>query len=320
MEKKKTKIAWICPDGKRSIFQNKLLANEMIRIGWDIMYNECDETCTHIICMSNTQHRRVDELVNRYKIPYITWIMDIVPNPYIMPDWQTYVEHIRNSWRAIALNEAVQSEAQKWTGKYKIDKMLPAIDTEAIKEAKEPKTKENMIVVVGKLWWIKDPMTALYAWDDAKIIPKPKLVFLHKDNGSLKQQMIEEAKKMKGEVFFYEDCDDNFKFEMIKKAKLLIMPCIYGGFNLPPIEAWFCKTPALISKDHHYHTLKDSVFYFDSGDVGDCKKMIEWAYNNNDMFEYEDHQEIMEQFTVRKCARRLERYFIVNRMTKLKEG
>jgi len=316
----KTKIAWICPNGKRGIFQNRLLADEMIKIGWDILYNDCDETCTHIFCTSNSQHRRVDEYAKKFKIPYVTWVMDITPNPYIMPDYQTYVEHISKAWRVLALNEAVQWEAHKWTGRYRVDKMLPAIDTELIEQTPTPKTKENLIVVVGKLWWIKDPQTVLYAWNDANLIPKPKLVFLHKENGAMIQQMMEEAKKMKGEVFFYEDCDDKFKFDMIKKAKLLVNPCLYGGFNLPPLEAWFCKTPALVSKDHHYHTFKDSLFYFDSGDVGDCKKMIEWAYNNYDMLEYEENHELMKDFKISKCARRLERYFIVNRMTKLKEG
>jgi len=311
------KIAWVCPmKNDISNFQNHLLADKMKELGWDIQFNQTDNTTKYIFCTSVSQYKRADELSRQHNnLPIITWVMDITPDPSIMEDFIGYAQHIIKAWRVIALNESVQWDTLKWTGRYRVDVMYPCVDDKLI-ESSEAYDKENLIVVIGALNVVKEPQIALYAWDLVKLIPKPRLAFIYMGEGLYEYQLKVEAQKMKGEVFFFKNADDRLKWELLKKAKLLIMPCKYGGFNIPPIEAWFCKTPALISSDHNYHTFKDSCFRFKTGDIEDCKKMIEWAYDNYDLLDDPFNNDVMNQFRLEECANRLDHYFLANKLVK----
>jgi glycosyltransferase involved in cell wall biosynthesis len=70
--------------------------------------------------------------------------------------------------------------------------------------------------------------------------------------------------------------------EYLSSAALLVQPSLYEGFGLPPLEAMFLGTPALISDIQVFREIYNDfpVSFFRAGDSADLKKkMMELLFN-----------------------------------------
>lgn len=337
-------ISFITPKSFHAIYQDKLVFDEFKRRGWNVLYNSCTSLNTHLFCTSNSQFKRTNTLAKKFNIPYITWIADIgitrtvdgVSDMNEVEELQGYLEHVRVAWKAISICTKMQWKAIHLTGKYRIDLVRPCIDNHTIaKVLKNTPSKKNQIVVVGAMAPHKQPHIPFLAWKELPK-PRPKLIYLsygfldekardklHKDSkrywnkesmaikGCFAPQLIYEASKYPGEIEF-RACDDINKFKIIAESKLLVMADAYGGFNLPPIEAYFCGTKSLVDSDHSYSDFRDSVKYFN--EIWQCSFMMNNMIKNPTLTKFD--KELMEQYTIENCCNRLEKKLIEYGLTK----
>ena len=338
----KAKIAFITPRPYHAIYQDRLVYDELLKRGWKLQYNQINDKTTHLFCTCASQFERTTAVFIKYKIPYITWIPDIIePNP---DKFRRYMEHIRNAWKAIAICEKQRWLAIEHSGRYRIDLVRPCIDNHTIKAVLENRPrKKDQIVVVGALNHIKKPYLPFLAWKELPE-PKPDLIFLTygtlneplKPNHTYEDKLIVpdyDTSTMSIKGLFFPQLDyeatiindksksgkvkfivanDKAKFKIIAESKLLVMADDVGGFNLPPIEAWYCNTPALVSDDHSYSDFGDDMYYYNSNDIGDLKEnMIALL---KDGFVVPSNR--MPQYTIEKCCDRLEQKFLEWGLTK----
>ena len=314
---KMIKIAWICPKPRHKVFQNDLMFEAMRKEGFEIQDNFADETTELIVCTSVSQYKRADEYSKSLNKPVLSWVMDITPIGDIMPDFYGYVNHLKGSWKVIAINEAVQEDVMRFVGKH-CDVIYPCVDDETIETVRlsmkqNDIKKENKIVVVGSLNHIKKPYDVFNAWKHFKegsALHGSKLVYVYSTGfytTQMKRDMLSYGVEFKAHL------SDWDKFLEIATAKLLVMPCMYGGFNLPPIEAMFCDTPALVSSDHNFGTFGNHVSYYQTGNVAELHKGMLLAYGQDVDF---STTEYMWKFSVANCADRLS-YFIKRNLYEL---
>ena len=330
------KISFITPKPPHKIYQNRLVYDELKKRGWKLQYNKVDKTTTHLLCTSNSQFRRTDELAKKWNLPYITWIADIgltLPAEKQVEELREYIHHIRKSWKAISICSKMQWEAITLSGRYRIDLVKPCIDNHTIKEicAKKPK-KKNQIVVVGAMAPHKEPHIPFLAWKELEE-PRPDLIYISYGILTKKQinnifkgkpeidkkaisieglfapQLVAEAKKYKNKVKFIA-CGDKLKFKIMAESMMLIMPDSYGGFNLPPIEAYYCGTPSIISDAHWFSDLPFKTYK--TNDVYDLalkiKTYLSCLKRTKGKFP-PDKSGKLETYTIEKCADRLEQKF-----------
>jgi len=318
-----TVISFITPQPYHKIYQNRLIYDELKKRGWEVQYNDVNDKTTILFCTCASQFGRTDELSKEFKLPYMTWIPDIGPGG----GWENdnifnYIEHIKTAWRAMAICNKTQWKAMEVTGRYRIDLVRPCIDNHSINSCiSSPPSKLNQVVVVGAMAAHKRNNIIFRAWEELPE-PRPDLVFITYGvldhpldikgydqrtmgiRGIYAQQIMYEAAKYKNKVKFIV-ADDEAKYKIIAESKLLVCADDFGGFNLPPIEAYFCGTPTLVSDDHCFSDIKSNSFR--TNDVFDLSSKILMAlkYDDND----EDDEYNFKEYTIEECCNRLEAKF-----------
>ena len=69
---------------------------------------------------------------------------------------------------------------------------------------------------------------------------------------------------------------------MLASARLLVQPSLYEGFGIPPLEALFCGTKAVISDISVFQEIYGAypVSFFRAGDAADLEAKMEAAWND----------------------------------------
>lgn len=160
-----------------------------------------------------------------------------------------------------------------------------------IKESFTSETqKKKYIIYVGNIKPHKGLKTLIEAYEMArKKGLKQKLMivgeyrnFKTQDNGFLQQ-----LEKNQENIIFTGRLSDELLIQRIAEADVLVLPSFYEGFGIPPLEALFLGTDAIVSDIpalcEIYQNLP--VTFFQSGNAGDLsQKLLNHQKNSNDDF------------------------------------
>lgn len=99
----------------------------------------------------------------------------------------------------------------------------------------------------------------------------PLTVIGHVDFRTKDKEILEVIKKNKDSVNFLGAVDDKTLYDVLSRSAVLVSPSFYEGFGIPPLEAMYLGTPAIISDIPVYKEVyKDlPVTFFRTGDVKD---------------------------------------------------
>lgn len=156
----------------------------------------------------------------------------------------------------ITVSESTKSDLVK-LGFAKVHVVTQGLNVEPLKTIPK-KAERPTILFVGRLKKAKQPDHAIKAFKIIKQkMPNAQLWIV--GDGYLRKKL--ERKSCK-EVTFFGKVSDDFKFELMKKAHLIIVPSVREGWGLVVTEANACGTPAVA---YDVSGLKDSVKNMETG-------------------------------------------------------
>lgn len=86
-------------------------------------------------------------------------------------------------------------------------------------------------------------------------------------------------------ICYFGYVEDNTITKLYKNAFALVMPTYFGPTNIPTLEAFYYRCPAVISNlPGVFEQARDAVLYFDPNDPNDIAQKI-YSLNNNDLRE-----------------------------------
>lgn len=146
--------------------------------------------------------------------------------------------------------------------------------------------KDNSIIFIGNIKKHKGLSVLLEAFEKfyqlENIAEKPKLLivgsqdnFRTKDN-SISEKISELNSKYSNSIEFTGFVENEKLLLLLSQAKFLVQPSLYEGFGIPPLQALYCGTKAVISDIPVFKEIYDGfpVVFFESGNSNDlCKKM-----------------------------------------------
>lgn len=189
--------------------------------------------------------------------------------------WEEYKKDILNYSDFVLCNPGPTLEyASTWLREAGYEKPIlpfpPAINTRAADSVLMPE-KKNEITFIGRHLDFKCPDDVIRV---AGQIPKeirPSINFIGSHNENRRVKMNKVAKEFGVKIRFYSCIDDYEKFSIIKRSKAVVIPTKFEGFGMPPAEAIYCKTPAIVYElEVTKRIYKDSVIY---AEVGNWKQM-----------------------------------------------
>lgn len=143
-------------------------------------------------------------------------------------------------------------------------------------------TKENQIVFLGNLKKQKGIQVLIKAYKlaketgmtDAKLLMIGHINFRTKDPDILPLLNQEEN----DDIQYLHNASNKQVYDTVSQSRALISPSFYEGFGLPPLEAMYLGTPAIISDIPVYQEIyKDTnVTYFSSGNTEDLANKIRY--------------------------------------------
>lgn len=147
---------------------------------------------------------------------------------------------------------------------------LPALYILFVGNVKPHKNLINLVHALGELFQKND---SLYL-----VIVGKKDGFITGDNQVAK--MIEADPLLKSRIVFTGFADQEDLPFIYQNARLLVMPSIYEGFGLPPLEAMSANTLTAVSNQASLPEIcKEGTLYFNPYDKEDMKSIIENALN-----------------------------------------
>ena len=99
----------------------------------------------------------------------------------------------------------------------------------------------------------------------------PLTVIGHVDFRTKDTEMMDVLAKNRDSVNFLGSVDDETLYQTLQKAEVLVSPSFYEGFGIPPLEAMYLGTPAIISDIAVYKEIYIDlpVTFFRTGDADD---------------------------------------------------
>lgn len=185
----------------------------------------------------------------------------------------------------------------------KLDVIYNAVRLNTKSNNQESKRKENYILTVGSL----DPRKNLPLLIEAMQHPQLKAFELH---------LIGGTSKVFGDVGIDVESATNVRFmghvsdetlsEEYANARLFVMPSLYEGFGIPPLESLRHGCPILISDIPVFHEIfEDSATYFDPHSASDLANKILDCLNNPCTIKDETIDRILGKFSWQKSANKL---------------
>jgi glycosyltransferase involved in cell wall biosynthesis len=163
------------------------------------------------------------------------------------------------------------------------------------------------ILYVGNVKPHKNLSTLIRAFELIKDRNAIDLVIVGKKEGFIiKDKLVESlAKKFEDRICFTGIVDDHELIKYYTCARVLVLPSLYEGFGLPPLEAMACGCPVVVSNLASLpEVCGDAAVYFDPYSPGDIAEKIDIVINDCDVRE-KMRQRGLEQaklFTWEKCA------------------
>jgi glycosyltransferase involved in cell wall biosynthesis len=98
--------------------------------------------------------------------------------------------------------------------------------------------------------------------------------------------ILKETEKLEGRVHFTGIADDKALQQFYAHASLLVVPSLYEGFGLPPLEAMACGCPVAVSKVTSLpEVCGDAALYFDPLNIGEMADRIKELLQDNKLRE-----------------------------------
>jgi glycosyltransferase involved in cell wall biosynthesis len=160
-----------------------------------------------------------------------------------------------------------------------IQKMFLSYNTRAVQ-------KEHAIVFIGNIKKHKGLDCLLDAFIAARAegLPHRLIIIGSRDNFRTADDSFLKKidSSVSGAVAFTGALSDDALMDYVARASLLVQPSLYEGFGLPPLEAMFLGTRALVSDIPVFKEIYGGfpVGFFKAGDSGSLKeKLMELLYN-----------------------------------------
>lgn len=257
--------------------------NEMRKLRYEVMVNDCDSECDVIMCENRNQWIMAREFKDKYKIPLITWNWD----------WYAYLKDENGKFKSTAMFGKA--------GNYiEFDKL--------IKESLElwsvsPETGENLekdLGVKSKFFykyfllpweWEGDKRDWGYVLQASRNDPNKRFDWFEMAAQELDipfKSCHPPGSALKGEGNTREDfirTMNNCRFNILASRE-------ESGGGTTSIEASFCHKPVLVSDNGGAKFMwEDDVWYFKKDDYDDFKRMFKWLWDNYDSPEVKEKTE-----------------------------
>jgi len=224
----------------------------------DPMWARNNESCDAdvIIGVPNYGGQYGHTFAIKHRIPFVGLIFE---TPNYVRAWRHGVDGTDEYWRgyAIALKEAnlvlcLAQEPMNWAMAWDpleskspelFDYLYPAVNEFMVARVPNQK-RSHSIVFIGRHTDFKQPIHILRALKRVEG-RKPEVHFIGQVGPGTKSQLLETGLKMDIDVYVHGTLPDERKYEIIKKAKVLVTATHFEGFGMPPAEALMCGTPAV---------------------------------------------------------------------------
>ncbi len=207
--------------------------------------------------------------------------------------------------KAIAIFTVSQFSKERIKFHFNVPKKIYIIHNSIAKSLREyqpqsPK-KEDTIVYVGNIKAHKGLKVLLEAFFKAKKEgSQSKLILVGKGDKfrTSDQETMDLLNKAPEDIVFTGYLPSEEMYETINRARLLILPSKYEGFGIPPMEALYLGTNAILSD---IPALKEiyanlPVTFFMSEDTDDLKEKIMASYDSIDMKSV--REQIVSQYSI----------------------
>ncbi|MCI6551005.1 MAG: glycosyltransferase family 4 protein [Prevotella sp.] len=135
------------------------------------------------------------------------------------------------------------------------------------------------IVFLGNLKKHKGIRTLIEAYDLLQQTgTAPTLTIIGRFNFRTKdEQLVEMVETHRDRIRFVTDADNDEVFRLMSHAEVLISPSLYEGFGIPPLEAMYLGTPAIISDIPVYKEVYEHlpVTFFKAGSTKDLYEKMQ---------------------------------------------
>lgn len=228
---------------------------------------------------------------------------------------------IKRADKIIVVSQFTKDEIEKYypVSKGKIELVYNAvaddfaedITSESIERArKKYNLPEKYILALGTMQPRKNIPFLVKAYSKIyKKLDGVKLVLVgkkaHNFDDEIEKIIEKSSSDLKENVIFTGYVDESDKTSVFAGAEVFAYPSLYEGFGIPPIEALYCGTPAVVSDiPVHLEIFKNTVKYFDPRDIDKCAKVLYDITNNNSDVKNlaESVSELKSRFSYKKSA------------------
>lgn len=166
--------------------------------------------------------------------------------------------------------------------------------------AHEKIEKTDTIIFVGNIKKHKGLSTLVEAFEKFReelsrenLSPLPRLLIVgSKENFRTKDTALEKmiSKSEENGIVFTGFVPDEALKVLIEQARILVQPSLYEGFGIPPLQALYCGTKAVISDIEAFKEIYAvlPVTFFHAGDAEDlARKMRETYFDDSPLPNFE---------------------------------
>lgn len=121
----------------------------------------------------------------------------------------------------------------------------------------------------------------------------PRLTIIgHVDFRTKDEEILRVIESNKESIDFLGAVSNEVLYDVLSKSEVLVSPSFYEGFGIPPLEAMYLGTPAIISDIPVYKEIYNNlpVTFFKTGDANDLYcKLLDYKYSRVDVKEKIDN-------------------------------
>ena len=141
------------------------------------------------------------------------------------------------------------------------------------------KKNSNYIVYLGNLKKYKGIKDLIMAYHKAKTqmgLDTRLMIIGRKDARTMDKEVLQKMEQHDDDILFVTDADNNRVYQLLSGAKALVSPSHYEGFGIPPLEAMYLGTPAIISDipTHREVYQGTPAIFFRCGDSNDLAEKL----------------------------------------------
>lgn len=126
-------------------------------------------------------------------------------------------------------------------------------------------------------------LDAYYKLKAVSDVCPPLTIIGHVDFRTKDEKILDAINKNKENITFLGAVDNDALYDVLSRSEVLVSPSFYEGFGIPPLEAMYLGTPAIISDIPVYKEVYKSlpVTFFKTGDSEDLlKKLCNFKYQH----------------------------------------